>query len=162
MDHPAAVYASNRSPQLLAAMVAAALTTVPRQEGVLRGSAASVEAAAEAAATSAMASAAERGASSSMPGTVIQQIAVQAGKSAATAIESQLATAVCPARKVPEEAPGANHYFDYDTNDEFMPIRFSGEGPPYKDLHTWSYSGSTRRETKSIPQAAWILKSKIS
>ena len=36
--------------------------------------------------------------------------------------------------KTTEEAPGANHYFDYDAKSELTPLRFSGEGPPGVEL----------------------------
>ena len=38
MADPSITYVQNRAPQLLAAMVAAAAVTMPRQEGALRGS----------------------------------------------------------------------------------------------------------------------------
>ena len=105
--HSAATYATNRQPQLAAAMTAGALATMPWHEATLRGSAASkaIETAAEATTTSAMASAAgaatataidaatnNGGGTSDITESMMPQIAVQMGMSAATLIANQRAT----------------------------------------------------------------------
>ena len=124
--HPAMTYVANRNTQRFAAMVAGAAITMPRHEAAPRCSAAlqaigtaaeakTAMASAVAETTAAVATAATSGAggATSITETMMRQIAIQAGKLAATAIASQLAHAACPTRRKADKEDrgnGANHY----------------------------------------------------